>query len=280
MNKLLVLVLIASGVFAQSRPARRTLGSSAEVDKTLSVSPGYVPQARPAGSVGSRGGLDAAATPAATTLQAPGVLQIDLGDPSRSSWFVSTETIPSGSVIVPFIIPPGSIQQFLQLQSTTLTSDLNPGTSLMLPQIRNLGDFWPSGVMTYDVLVRLPNGTNTHAAADFCTNCARTFPDVQAVVPLIYDNFEALGSDTSVLVTAEGVFTADPVKVTFEGLAVPQAAISRGKNNSVVINASLVPGMHLDLNQRFLLTISQNGWADTQIFTHVPFQPGTYVPSP
>ena len=206
-------------------------------------------------------------------------MQIDLADPSRSSWFVSTETIPSGSTIAAFIIPPGSLQQFLQF-SITLNADVQPGTSLMLPQIARLGDFWPTGVTTYDVLVKYPDGTNTHAAADFCTNCSRTFSDLQSVTPLIYDNLESLGKDTSVLVTIDGVFTADPVKVVFEGLAVSQSAISRGTNNSIIVNASQVPGFRLEAYQDFLLTVSQNGWSDTRIFTHVPFQPGTYIPSP
>ena len=209
-----------------------------------------------------------------------GVMQINLADPSRSSWFVSTDTIPSGSTIVPFIVPPGSSQQFLQLQSINFTSDIAPGTSLMLPQIGNLGDFWPTGVMTYDVLVKYPDGTNTHAAADFCTLCARSYQDLLSVLPLIYDTSESLAKNGSVIVTLNGNFTSDPVKAVFEGLPVPANAISRGANNSVLINASNVPGMHLDLYQDFLLTISQNGWSDTRIFTHVPFQPGSYVPSP
>jgi hypothetical protein len=275
MKKSLILLLIAGAVFAQTRPQRNLLSSPAALDKDQNLSPSYAPELRHARTLGKQATPDAAGTQ-----QAPGVLQVNLADPSRSAWFVSTDTIPSGTVIVPFIIPPGSVQQFLQLQSTTLTSDLQPGTSLMLPQIAALGDFWPAGVMTYDVLVKYANGTNTHAATDFCTNCARTYMDLQVVVPLIYDNLESLANDGSVLVTIDGVFTADPVKVAFEGLAVPPGAISRGNNSSIIVNVSKVPGMRLDLYQSFLLTVSQNGWSDTRAFTHVPFQPGTYIPSP
>jgi hypothetical protein len=274
MQRFLCFLLIAGAAFAQSRVPRKVLSSPGTIDKSLNAASDYVPDVRHTRVVGGKATPDASSTP-----QAPGVMQIDLADPSRSSWFVSTDTIPSGSTIAAFIIPPGSLQQVLQF-SITLSADVQPGTSLMLPQIAALGDFWPSGVMTYDVLVKYPNGTNTHAAADFCTNCARAYSDLQSVIPLIYDNLESLGSDTSVLVTIDGVFTADPVKVAFEGLAVPPSAISRGNNNSVIVNVSQVPGMKLDLYQDFLLTVSQNGWGDTRIFTHVPFQPGTYIPSP
>ncbi|HYL74991.1 MAG TPA: hypothetical protein VEU96_12345 [Bryobacteraceae bacterium] len=274
MKSFVCLLLVAGAAFAQVRTPRQVLSSSGAADKSLNTSSGYVPKVRQAS-----GAVAQAAPLASNTPQGPGVMQIDLGDPRRSSWFVSTDTIPSGSTIAAFIIPPGSVQQFLQF-SITLNADVQPGTSLMLPQIAALGDFWPAGVMTYDVLIKYPNGTNTHAAADFCTNCARTFTDLQSVTPLIYDNLESLANDGSVLVTIDGVFTGDPVKVAFEGLAVPPNAISRGNNNSVIVNASQVPGMKLDLYQDFLLTVSQNGWSDTRKFTHVPFQPGTYIPSP
>lgn len=274
MKRFVCFLLIAGAAFAQTRTQRKVLSSPDAVDKTLNAASGYVPDLRHIGATNTK------ATPlASNTAQGPGVMQIDLADPRRSSWFVSTDTIPSGSTIAAFIIPPGSVQQFLQF-SVTLNADVQPGTSLMLPQIAALGDFWPTGVMTYDVLVKYPNGTNTHSAADFCTNCARNFTDLQSVIPLIYDNLESLANDGSVLVTMDGVFTGDPVKVAFEGLAVPPTAISRGNNNSVIVNASQVPGMKLDLYQDFLLTVSQNGWADTRKFTHVPFQPGTYIPSP
>lgn len=273
MQRFLVLLLATSSVFAQSRQPRKVFDSSAR--EKLSVAPGYVPTTRAA----------AGQTPAdaSTTPQAPGVMQIDLADRSRSSWFVSTDTIPKGSTIVAFIVLPalsGSSPQSVQLQAISLTSDLSAGNSLMLPQIAGLGDFWPTGVMTYDVLVKLPDGTNTHAAGDFCTNCARSYDNLLSVSPLIYDSSESLQSDGSVMVTIHGVFNGDPVKVVFEGLAVPQAAISRGDNNSVLVNVSKVPGMALDLYQDFLLAVSQDGWSDTRIFTHVPFQPGTYIPSP
>jgi hypothetical protein len=284
MKRISVLVMLAGSMLAQSRQPRKMLDLPATGEKAT-VTPGYVPQGRE-NSVRQKTPRDGATVTraiddaASTTQQAPGVMQINLADPSRSSWFVSTDTIPAGSTIVPFIVPPGSSQQFLQLQSINVTSDIAPGTSLMLPQIGTLGDFWPTGVTTYDVLVKYPDGANTHAAADFCTLCARTYQDLLSVVPLIYDTSESLAKDGSVIVTINGNLTGDPVKATFEGLAVPANAIRRGTNNSVLINVSNVPGMHLEPYQDFLLTISQNGWSDTRIFTHVPFQPGSYIPSP
>lgn len=277
MKRCLLYLLSAGLALAANRAPRQAVSSdlASFSQKTSQVSD-YVPNSRPVRAVVNR---KAIAPAAIGTPQGPGVMQVDLADSRRSSWFVSTQTIPSGSTIAIFIIPPGSQQQFLQF-SVTLNNSVAPGTSLMFPQIAALGDFWPTGITTYDVLIKYPDGTNTHTAADFCTNCARSFADLQSVVPLIYDASENLGSDSSVLVTVNGVFTADPVQAVFEGLAVPAGAISRGANNSVVINASQVPGMKLDLYQDFLLTISQDGWSDTRVFTHVPFQPGTYIPSP
>ena len=289
MKQLVAALLIAGSTFAQTRPARRVFTPPA-ASKDFSFSAGYAPATRRASSTldqaaDMRGPARASRSTAAdvtanTTPQAPGVMQVNLGDPNRSSWFVSTDLIPKGSIIQPYILPPGSVQQILQLQPIVLNNDLAAGTSLMLPQIGSLGDFWPSGIMTYDVLVKLPDGTNTHTLADFCTNCARNFQDLSGLFPLIYDASESLQSDGSIFVTVNGVFMADPVKVVFEGLAVPAGAISRGNNNSVIVNVSQVPGMRLDLLQDFLLTISQDGFSDTRSFTHVPFQPGTYIPSP
>src|SRR5215471_11327851 len=111
MKEISVLLMIAVSLAAQSRQPRKTLDLPATGEKSA-VSPGYVPQGRQTGGAqrnlrDSTAAARATDDAASTTVQAPGVMQINLADPSRSSWFVTTDTIPSGSSIVPFIVPPG-----------------------------------------------------------------------------------------------------------------------------------------------------------------------------
>ena len=109
---------------------------------------------------------------AASTPQAPGVLQIDVNDTNHPAWFVTTELVPKGSTFIAYIAPDGN--NFLKLGPLTATEDILPGKSFSLPSISDFGLFWPSGVTTYDVVVNV-NGQNTHCAADFTVGGSRNW---------------------------------------------------------------------------------------------------------
>src|SRR5689334_14390984 len=102
MRRFVCFLAITVAAFAQTRTQRKVFSSPDTVDKSVNAPSDYVPDLRHTRAANAK------ATPlASTTPQAPGVLQVDLGDFRRSSWFVSTDAIPSGSTVAAFIIPPG-----------------------------------------------------------------------------------------------------------------------------------------------------------------------------
>lgn len=205
--------------------------------------------------------------------QAPGVLQLNLSDTDHSAWFVATETIAAGSSFIAYIAPQGG--NFLKLGPYTFDRDIKPGESLLLPKISSFGDFWPVGVTTYDVVVNV-NGTDTHCAADFTVGAGRTYSDLAAVQPIIYNWAESLAG-RQVMLTITGWFTSEKPKVVLENLVVPPDFVTLSADkSSISVNLSQVPGAHLETYQDFLLTVAQGGFADTKVFTHVPFDPTTY----
>lgn len=211
----------------------------------------------------------------ATVPQAPGVLQINTSDRDRTAWFVITDVIPKGSQIIAYVAPDGD--NFLKLGPVTADEDLRPGRSFALPKLPDFGVFWPNGITTYDVVVRI-NGQNTHSAADFAVGGARNYDDLGVVLPLIYQWREDI-VDRQLILTIEAELTADPVQIVLEDLVVPQSAITRN-GGTLKVNLSKVPGSRLDLYQDFLMTIGQGGYSDTRVFTHVPFNPKNYDPAP
>ncbi len=212
---------------------------------------------------------------AAYVPQAPGVLQINLLDRTRPAWFVTTGVIPKGSTVFAYVVPPGDT--YLSLGPLVVDEDIPPGRSFALPSLADVGTFWPAGVNTYDVVVEI-NGVSMHCAADFTTGGQRNYDDLGVVVPLIYGWSEDI-SKRHIQLTIQGEFTDDPVSLVLEDLAVPDHAISKN-GNVVVVDLSQVPGLALDRYQNLLLTVAQGGWADTRVFTHVPFNPNNYDPAP
>lgn len=100
--------------------------------------------------------------------QAPGVIQINLFDSARESYFVTTQTIPVGTTIQAFIAQPDFKQEW-GLEALRVTEDLSPGFSLVLPGISTLGDFWQQGLTTYWIVVTDPNGNQSMSNTDFGT---------------------------------------------------------------------------------------------------------------
>src|SRR5262245_54013489 len=219
-----------------------------------------------------------AAVPGANAItlpQAPGVVQTNLLDASNIVWFVTTEKLPRGSKISPFIILPGPTE--IALDALTMTEDVPAGSSFDLPNIRKFGPFWPQGLLTYGVVVTI-NGRDSQTATDFPVNAARNFDDVSQMVPRISSLSEGL-SERDVLLSIKGAFTSDPAYVLLEDMVVPSDAI-RVSPSEIVVNLSKVPGIDLGLLQELLLTVGQSGWCDTAVFRHTPARPGAYNPAP
>lgn len=226
----------------------------------------------------------AATNDASTVLQAPGVTQINLSDRQRSAWFVVTDTIPAGTPIAFYLSSASNDPAgYIKLGPISYSQDLAPGTSLVLPNIAEFGDFWPDGVTTYSVVVS-QNGRTTQSASDFVVGAvARNYNDIfsnPVITPLIYSWSEGI-VNRQVILTISGNFTSDPVEVVLEDLVVPAGAITlSGDGSTITVNLSQVPGSRLDILQDFLLTVGQAGFSDTRTFTHVPFNPANYDPSP
>ncbi len=219
----------------------------------------------------------AAADKEASIPQAPGVVQIG---PDRTAYFTFTDFTPKGSTVDAAI--QFSNSNFLDLGLVTLNRDYQPGDYFALPKICDVGDLWPSGVTTLDVQVTV-NGTVTHSAGEFVSGAARTYGDLyvpSALTPLITSWSESI-FNRQVILTINGSFTSSPATVVVEDLVVPRSAITQSADGSTInVNLSQVPGSRLDIQQDFLLTVGQDGYTDSRIFTHVPFDPANYDASP
>jgi hypothetical protein len=270
---IIIVCLLSVSVWGQQRN-RKIVRPEVSRESATSDS-GYRPVTR--SMRGATRSANATVTNTAAVPQARGVLQINLSDTLTPAWFVVTDTIPQGSSVIAYVAPAGD--NFLKLGPYTFNRDILPGESLALPKVADFGYFWPSGVTTYDVVVRV-NGTDTHSAADFTVGAGRNYNDLGVVQPIIY-NWSESSASRQVLLTITGWFTADPVKVVLEDIVVPAGAITQSSDGSTVtVNLSKVPGLPLDVYGHFLLTVGQAGFSDTSVFTHVPFNPASYDLAP
>jgi hypothetical protein len=212
---------------------------------------------------------------ASAPVQAPGVLQLNPKDSLNTAWFVTTAVIPNGSTLTAYLVLPDGTQ--VPLDTLNATGDIQPGQSFALPNIQ-FGDFWPFGVTTYSVTVHI-NGRDTQAAADFTVGDARQYSDLSSVVPLITSTTRQLAGNRDLMLLISGQFTTDPAYVVFEDTVAPQSAI-RVSANQITVDMSQVPGLDLASAQNLLVTVGQDGWADTTVYRHIPPSPGSYNPAP
>jgi hypothetical protein len=208
-------------------------------------------------------------------VQAPGVIQTNLLDASNIVWFVTTDILPAGTIISPFVLFPDGTE--MPLDALRLTEDFPAGTSFDLPNIRRFGSFWPEGMMTFGVTVTL-HGRDSQAAADFPVLATRDFDNVIGMIPRVSSTSEFL-SNGDAMMSISGAFTSDSPVVVLDDFVVPRSAI-RLSQEEITINLSKVPGVDLGVMREFLLTVGQSGWSDTTVFRHLPWQPGTYNPAP
>jgi hypothetical protein len=208
--------------------------------------------------------------------QAPGVIQMNLLDESHIAWFVTAAPLSKGTQILPFIIFPDGTQ--MPLVGSELTDDAPAGSSFDLPWIRNLSQFWPTGFLTYGVLVNSGNG-DMQAAADFPVGFARNYDDLALFVPRVVSTSESVASNGDVILSIRGVFSSGFPYVLFDDRVAPSSAI-RLTASEIQVNLSQVPSLDLSGLADILLTVGQDGWSDTAIFRHTPFRPGSYNPAP
>jgi hypothetical protein len=217
-----------------------------------------------------------AAEPRATAIvQAPAVVQINLLDPSNVVWLVTTEPLPAGTRISPYIVFPDDFE--IPLDTVQLDEPVNAGASFVLPNIRRFGDFWPSGLLTYGAVITI-GGQTSQVSADFPVASFRNYEDVQAMVPRIETTAEGI-NDRDFLLSIRGAFTAEDAYVAIEDFIVPRSAM-RLSPSEITVNLSRVPGLDLASMWDALLTVGQSGWSDTAIYRHVPARPGSYRPAP
>lgn len=196
-------------------------------------------------------------------------------DASNVVWLVTTERLPAGSRISPYIVFPDDFE--IPLDTVELSEPVEPGASFVLPNIRRFGDFWPSGLLTYGATITV-GGRTSQVSADFPVASSRDYESTVAMVPRIETTAEGI-SDRDMLLSIRGAFTEDDPHVAIEDIIVPRSAI-RLSPSEITVNLSRVPGLDLASMWDALLTVAQSGWSDTAVYRHTPARPGSYRPAP
>lgn len=202
---------------------------------------------------------------------APGVVQLNLFDTGREAYFVLTEPLPAGSKVQAFIIPPDG--QEWALEALEAQADLPAGFYLYLPGIRTLGDFWQSGLTTYQVIVSQPGKPDSMSALDFAAGgFFRDLTDTDYLVPGI-NWWRQFRSGDAMWLEIKGRFlTNTKTYVVFEDIVAPQDAIRVQDSETIFVNLSAVPNFDLDHMKGYLLTVGQDGWTDTAPFRFTPLR--------
>lgn len=225
---------------------------------------------------GKRGLRQAAAAErgALPSAMAPGVVQINLFDSGREAYFVLTETLPAGSVVQAFILPPDNEQEWA-LEALEASEDLPPGYSFFLPGIKTLGDFWQSGLTTYLVIVTQPGKPDSMSATDFAAKgYFRDIIDVDYLMPGI-NSWRQFWSGAGHWLEITGRFIPGAATyVVLEDIVVPRDAmhIPEGSSDTIFVDLARVPDFDLDLMKGYLLTVAQDGWTDTVQFRYTPLR--------
>lgn len=205
---------------------------------------------------------------------APGVVQINLFDSGREAYFVLTETLPAGSIVQFFILPPDNEQEWA-LEALEASEDLPPGYSFFLPGLKTLGDFWQSGLTTYLVIVAQPGKPDSMSATDFAAKgYFRDIIDVDYMVPGI-NWWKQFWSEAGHWLEINGRFIPGAkTYVVLEDIVVPPDAMfaPEGSSDTIFVDLARVPNFDLDLMKGYLLTVAQDGWTDTAQFRYTPLR--------
>lgn len=214
--------------------------------------------------------------------QAPGIVQINTLDSDLSAAFIATDVIPAGSKIIVQVWPPDGGGSPLEVIKS-VSEDLKARSVLSLPRIRDFGNTWPSGAVTYNVIVE-SGGNRTHSAAEFPVGAWWEDDYLSGAVPLIYQPYNDK-VNRQIILTLDGQFSTQPASVVLNSydlgypLIVPASAMQQSESQ-IVVNLSKVPGLALERYGDYVVTMGQGGWTDSRTFTFVPFSKGTYDPAP
>lgn len=205
---------------------------------------------------------------------APGVIQINLFDSGREAFFVLTETLPKGSLVQFFILPPDQEQEWA-LEALEADEDLPPGFSFFLPGLKTLGDFWQSGLTTYLVIVQTPDGRESASLTDFAAKgYFRDIVDVDYMIPGI-NWWRQFWSGSGHWLEINGRFLpGEKTYVVFEDIVVPGDAIfqPQGSMDTILVDLTRVPNFDVTLMKGYLLTVAQDRWTDTAPFRFTPLR--------
>ncbi len=205
---------------------------------------------------------------------APGVIQINLFDSAREAFFVLTETLPKGSLVQFFILPPDNEQEWA-LEALEADEDLPPGFSFFLPGLKTLGDFWQSGLTTYLVIVQTPDGRESASLTDFAAKgYFRDIVDVDYMIPGI-NWWRQFWSGSGHWLEINGRFLpGEKTYVVFEDIVVPRDAIvqPQGSRDTILVDLTRVPNFDITLLKGYLLTVAQDRWSDTAPFRFTPLR--------
>jgi hypothetical protein len=220
-------------------------------------------------------GGDAAAPP-----PAPGVVQVQAIEGHVFAYFVFTSPVPAGATVGGSI----TIMQQGDVNGQLFFDDVNydavdAGSFIALPQFTSLGGLWPTGEVYYTVDVTI-NGRLTEANGQFLVGESLTHDDLATFSPVITGTTQRLAGNNDVILVINGVFTSDLPLVVLEGTVPPAGAITRVSATEIDVNLSRVQGLDLSTMNEYLLTVSQNGFADTMLYRYAPGQPGTFNLAP
>jgi hypothetical protein len=218
-----------------------------------------------------------AATPQAATPPAPGVVQIQVVEGNVFAYFIVTSTIPAGSSVGGAITIDNNSE--LDFDSVQFTSDSAPGDYLVLPSFSNLGDLWPTGIVTYYVDVTM-NKTMSEASSQFLSGESFSYSDLTNFAPVITGTSQKIAANKDMILVINGVFTSDTPTVVLEATVAPASAITRVSGSEIDVNLSQVSGLDLTTLNEYLLTVGQGGFADTMLYRYAPAAPNTFNPAP
>jgi hypothetical protein len=218
-----------------------------------------------------------AAIPQATTPTPPGVVQIQVVEGQVFAYFVVTSTIPSGSTVGGAITIDNNSE--LDFDNVQFTADSTPGDYLVLPSFSNLGDLWPTGVVTYTVNVT-SNRVQTQASGQFLSGESFAYGDLTSFAPIITGTSQKIAANKDVILVINGVFTSDTPQVVIEASIPPASAITLVSPSEIDVDLSQVQGLDLTTLNEYLLTVGQAGYADTMLYRYSPGAPNTFNEAP
>jgi hypothetical protein len=215
---------------------------------------------------------------------APGVVQVHLEPTSGTlvAYFVNSADIPAGSSITGYImlLDDGS---FIDLDELPLSGDLPAGSTIFLPTIGSFGDLWQVGSFQFGVQV-ITTASGTQEADGFAAlGEPYAFADLPFVEPVIGSMTQNIAKNQDMILAVTGYFTGDAPTIVFTDIyfnyLVPSAAIVANSTTEIDIDLSQLQGMDLTTLNEYLITISQDGFADTTLYRYIPGAPGTFNPA-